>query len=315
MPTPANHSIGDGLDFRQPSQSATLQAQEHTTIDLTLDDDDDENDTTRSTTFTEQSADSQPRRSQRHGRPRPLNIDDSPYTYDTRRAPRTTSQAEVIEIADDQDQEQAEATEDSSDVEILEVRAAPERPLTQQREPRLTSLQSAFMQSIASPMTQAVAGYVPLLRASDYGQGGILTRMSRIMTLPAFTTGGIDLEADDDFDVDEYNDITLNYGAVGFDVFNGGIGDDAGQTDDYKPPTAPKTGFTRDIEEEGDVLVCAACEDELATGEQDDIKSQVWVVKKCGHVSFSTLFHLHRASTLTILSGLLWRVCVVSRYL
>lgn len=95
-------------------------------------------------------------------------------------------------------------------------------------------------------------------------------------------------------DEDDYAAIDLDYHDVGFPM-NGGldiidpaadevaaaVGEDA-----YKPPPIAKEGFTRDIQEENDVLVCVACEDELATGE-DDLKQQVWVAKSCGHVSLA----------------------------
>ena len=45
----------------------------------------------------------------------------------------------------------------------------------------------------------------------------------------------------------------------------------------------PPEGFTRSPAEE-DVLICPACDAELSVGD-DDVKRQVWLVKKCGHVS------------------------------
>jgi hypothetical protein len=51
-------------------------------------------------------------------------------------------------------------------------------------------------------------------------------------------------------------------------------------------PPAPE-GFTRNPAEE-DVLVCPACDAELSVGEEE-VKRQVWLVKKCGHVSFSAV--------------------------
>ncbi|KAK5380664.1 hypothetical protein LTR20_006892 [Exophiala xenobiotica] len=50
----------------------------------------------------------------------------------------------------------------------------------------------------------------------------------------------------------------------------------------YKAPPAPKDGFIRSFAED-DIVLCPRCGDELATG-KDDTKSQVWVVKQCGHV-------------------------------
>ena len=79
-----------------------------------------------------------------------------------------------------------------------------------------------------------------------------------------------------------YENIAMDYGAPAFVIEDPGTDEPA--VEDYKPPTAARQGFTKDIEEDGDVLVCCACEDELAAAD-DEVKQQVWVVKKCGHVS------------------------------
>jgi hypothetical protein len=50
----------------------------------------------------------------------------------------------------------------------------------------------------------------------------------------------------------------------------------------YDPPSPPRAGYTRAPKEE-DILLCPNCEDELGVGE-DELKKQVWVIKKCGHV-------------------------------
>jgi hypothetical protein len=55
----------------------------------------------------------------------------------------------------------------------------------------------------------------------------------------------------------------------------------------YQAPPAPPEGFTRSAEE-GDVLVCPNCGDELCSGEAES-KKQVWIVKGCGHVRDSVL--------------------------
>lgn len=52
----------------------------------------------------------------------------------------------------------------------------------------------------------------------------------------------------------------------------------------YDQPSPPRAGYTR-APKEGDVLVCPNCEDELGVG-SDEIKRQVWVIKKCGHVGY-----------------------------
>lgn len=49
----------------------------------------------------------------------------------------------------------------------------------------------------------------------------------------------------------------------------------------YDAPPAAEHGFTRSPKED-DLLVCARCENELGLGDED--RSQVWVVKACGHV-------------------------------
>jgi hypothetical protein len=56
------------------------------------------------------------------------------------------------------------------------------------------------------------------------------------------------------------------------------------ETPTYDAPAAAPEGFTRSPQE-GDVLVCPNCDDELCVGD-DDKKKQVWIVRGCGHVSF-----------------------------
>lgn len=51
----------------------------------------------------------------------------------------------------------------------------------------------------------------------------------------------------------------------------------------YEAPPPPRLGYSRSPKED-DVLICPNCEDELGMG-KDDTKRQVWVAKKCGHVS------------------------------
>ena len=52
----------------------------------------------------------------------------------------------------------------------------------------------------------------------------------------------------------------------------------------YTSPLPPRAGFTRSAVEE-DIVVCPNCEEELGIG-NDELKRQVWVIKKCGHVCF-----------------------------
>lgn len=51
----------------------------------------------------------------------------------------------------------------------------------------------------------------------------------------------------------------------------------------YEPPPKARPGFTRSPKED-DVLICPNCHSELGVG-RDEEKRQVWVIKKCGHVS------------------------------
>lgn len=51
----------------------------------------------------------------------------------------------------------------------------------------------------------------------------------------------------------------------------------------YDAPSPPRTGYTR-APKEDDILVCPNCERELGVGDTE-IKKQVWVIKRCGHVS------------------------------
>ncbi|KAL8969619.1 MAG: hypothetical protein Q9183_001912 [Haloplaca sp. 2 TL-2023] len=50
----------------------------------------------------------------------------------------------------------------------------------------------------------------------------------------------------------------------------------------YDAPPPPREGFTRSPDE-GDVLICPNCEQELSIG-VDKVKTEVWVAKTCGHV-------------------------------
>ena len=51
----------------------------------------------------------------------------------------------------------------------------------------------------------------------------------------------------------------------------------------YEPPPAARPGYTRSPNEE-DVMICPNCNDELGVGHNAE-KRQVWIVRKCGHVS------------------------------
>ncbi|KAI9768208.1 MAG: hypothetical protein M1840_005038 [Geoglossum simile] len=80
----------------------------------------------------------------------------------------------------------------------------------------------------------------------------------------------------------------LDYGDVGFELMADGSPD--GSPDDavivlekrtYNAPEPAQEGFTRSPNE-GNVIVCPNCDDELTVGD-DDVKRSVWVAK-CGHV-------------------------------
>ena len=77
--------------------------------------------------------------------------------------------------------------------------------------------------------------------------------------------------------------IDLDFGMAAFDM---GYGEPARPaTPKYEAPPPAEKGFTRSPEEDEEV-VCPNCGDELAVSE-DETKSQVWVIKACGHVSCS----------------------------
>lgn len=83
--------------------------------------------------------------------------------------------------------------------------------------------------------------------------------------------------------------IMLDYQRPAWDLEIGPA--DRPPTPKYSPPPSAATGFTMNPGED-EVVVCPNCGDELAVGggtwtgtAGDEIKQQIWVVKKCGHVS------------------------------
>lgn len=80
--------------------------------------------------------------------------------------------------------------------------------------------------------------------------------------------------------------IGLEFDLPAFDM--GIAGGNQTTADKYEPPAAASRGFTRTPAED-DVLVCPNCGDELAVSE-DEKKQEVWVIKKCGHVSWKSCF-------------------------
>ncbi|KAL1639230.1 hypothetical protein SLS58_008198 [Diplodia intermedia] len=69
----------------------------------------------------------------------------------------------------------------------------------------------------------------------------------------------------------------MNYGAAAFD-----LGLERESTPTYEPPPKAPPGFTRSPAE-GDVITCPNCDADLCAGPEGGEKSQVWVIKACGH--------------------------------
>lgn len=106
-----------------------------------------------------------------------------------------------------------------------------------------------------------------------------------------FTSDRMFVNANPDMDLPDQ----LNFIAQGFAM--GPVGQGQGDAHarlppTYDPPSPPRAGYTRDPKEE-DILLCPNCEEELGVG-KDDIKRQVWVIKKCGHVWLTILFSCTR---------------------
>lgn len=85
--------------------------------------------------------------------------------------------------------------------------------------------------------------------------------------------------------LEDYDNIALDYATQAFIIEDPAADEAPVPNDEYKPPSAAPVGLTRDIDEDGDVLICAGCDDELAAEGDDETKQQVWMAKKCGHVS------------------------------
>lgn len=94
----------------------------------------------------------------------------------------------------------------------------------------------------------------------------------------------------------------MDFNMVGFDMGMGGARAPDPPPPTYEAPSKAAEGFTRSPEEE-DVLVCPNCSSELCASE-DELKSQVWIVKACGHVSYAGAFPL--TVEYSSKSGLLW---------
>lgn len=154
--------------------------------------------------------------------------------------------------------------------------------------------------------------------AQRFGGHFTVGTVSRI--LPSFlgsqpgVPDNLDLEIYDPAEHDDmYDDVQMDYEAQGW-AFNGVDdlrgGSRARDEDAYKAPPAVQKGFTRTFVED-EVLLCAGCEEELADGNEGEARSQVWVSKKCGHVSCK-LCGSHKFET-NECTGVLWQLCFAQR--
>nr|POE74318.1 putative very-long-chain (3r)-3-hydroxyacyl-coa dehydratase [Quercus suber] len=85
----------------------------------------------------------------------------------------------------------------------------------------------------------------------------------------------------------------MDYESIGFDLGAEGGGGVLPPTPRYSPPPKAPQGFTGNPKED-EAVVCPNCGDELIVGGKrsgnpdDEVKQQVWVVKKCGHAYCGT---------------------------
>lgn len=306
--SPVQRFAGDGLDYRRPTLSAMAQVliEEQNTIDLTLSDDESDSQSLtlpalarRSITRTRGDTVSGPssRRSSRAGTR-------SRLTQPVQRPQRQTENPVVIELS-------SEGETEDDDIQFTGFRQLTRgsAPSSQNNNgPRQLSTPPAELRR-ADAQTFGLARTAQDIR-NGLGQLGAFIG-GRMLPYPRPISGAnldhhviqhgvppdIDLATFDSMGEDY--DIELDYALTGFAMDPG-----ADDIEETKPPVPEaRKGFTRDLEENGDVLVCVACEDELSAG-KDELKQQVWVAKKCGHVS---LVHL-LPHVLTIL-GLLRNMC------
>lgn len=217
---------------------------------------------------------------------------------------------EVIELSDSED----------DDIQIVGERQAPRRPVLpapREIDRRLRTpppeLRRSNAQTFADTLRQ-LPGFFglggPDLRQPSVGPFpgmGILDHARAV--LQSGIPPPLNMGTYDDIDgIGDYENINMDYGAPAFVIEDPGAADDV-VVEDYKPPTAAREGFTKDIEEDSDVLVCVGCEDELAAG-ADEVKAQVWVSKKCGHVRL--LEALWLAVLADSISGILRCLCFPS---
>lgn len=97
----------------------------------------------------------------------------------------------------------------------------------------------------------------------------------------------------------------MDFDLVGFEM-GGFMEPEPAEPTTYEAPEKAPEGFTRTVDEK-DVLVCPNCGDELCAGD-DELKSQVWIVKSCGHVCVL----LYQASIMLLFTDVLSRSTAVN---
>jgi len=209
---------------------------------------------------------------------------------------------EVIELSDSED----------DDVQIVGERQAPRRPVLpapREIDRRLRTpppeLRRSNAQTFADTLRQLPGlfglgrpdlrqpstGPFPGLGILDHARAVLQSRIPPPLNIGTYDDG-----------LDDYDNIAMDYGPPAFVIEDPGADDVV--VEEYKPPTAAREGFTKDIgEETDDMLVCAGCDAELAIGD-DELKAQVWVSKRCGHVSLLT--SLQSIAVTDTYPGLLW---------
>ncbi|KAK5001844.1 hypothetical protein LTR28_012157 [Elasticomyces elasticus] len=147
---------------------------------------------------------------------------------------------------------------------------------------------------------------------NEFGAGHGRYLHDRVNRLNELRVDEIDMEDEEDvqiiggmmpapnFPVPNFIPPYIDYNAVAFDLGHPRNAPGRPQTPEYVPPPAPEEGFTRTPLED-DVLVCPNCSDELGVGDTDE-KKQVWIVKKCGHVSLNASIYSSPAGSTTLLT-------------
>lgn len=308
--------VGDGLDFRTPSVPAMEQPQEPMTIDLTQLSDVDDDETSVASSIPASSQEPRRMNARRRGARRTGPYSD--HSGSQRRAPpfdQTQQQQdgsrEVIDLSniDNGGDEQPQRNErrpvslsSSPEIQIIGERlitrrpylppvgdlVAPGEPPGLQRADAQTFENRSFGSAIQRLTTNFMRGFVGRNAMPQHAAGvaqfqpnwAAFGFLPQDVPVPA----PLDLEIYSDFDEDEEN-IYLDYEAGGMGMPDFRDQEVIHVPSDYKPPLPAREGFTRNIEENDieNVLVCVGCEEMLTSGDED-MKQQVWVLKKCGHV-------------------------------